>query len=105
MIKTVLYIKADTNDADYVTSEKKIREGDLDTIRKVAEAIRDCKAYHNWGLGECCNEEESPYEVYKGILTEEEIEVFDEYTPYGEYGIHSIKEIQIREIKILEDLF
>ena len=104
MIKTVLYIKADTNDADYITSENKILEGDLDTIRKVAAAIKECKAYHNWITREYCEEQESPHEVYKGVLTEEEIRVFNGYTPYGEYGIHSIKEIQIREIKILEDL-
>jgi hypothetical protein len=105
MIKTVLYIKADTNDADYITSENKILEGDLDTIRKVAAAIKECKEHHNWVMREFCGEQESPHEVYKDILTEEEIEVFNGYTPYGEYGIHSIKEIQIREIKILEDLF
>lgn len=106
MTQVQVYIKADTNDGDYITSEKRLYEkADIDTIRKVAAAIKNCEAFHNWGMGEYCRDNESPYVVYKDVLTDDEIDLFNEYVPYGEYGIHSIEQIQIREVTVLEDLF
>ena len=104
MSKVVLYIKADTNDADYVTSENKIQDGDLETIRKVCTLLKTekPKGYYNWPSGD----QGTPRDAWnEDQLTDEEIDVFNDYTPYGEYGIHSIEQVQIRRIEVLEDLF
>lgn len=94
-MKKILIIKADTNDADYVEKSTEIAEEVIPLIKKVAKAIKSCKANYNWGSGECCDEDESPSIVYKDILTEEEIDNFDYYVPHGEYGIHTIESIRI----------
>ena len=45
------------------------------------------------------DEENSPFVVYADVLTEEEIEWFDDFIPCGnEFGCHSIKSIVVRPI-------
>ena len=109
VINRTLIIKADYNDADYVTSEYKIDEIDELLIRKVANVIlakrNEAKEnnrhwnYHNWdnnGYGRY----PTPYELYKDVLTEEEISTFEDMCPYGPdtNGIHTIESIRIIEI-------
>lgn len=102
--RTVLWIKADTNDADYITSENLVQKGDIKIIQKVCEVLRVGKWHHNWVTNDYCTEKESPWNAYKDELTEYEIDVFNEYVPYGEYGIHTIKSVELREITVLEKL-
>ena len=58
---------------------------------------------HNWpGGGEYCPRtdlgEKTPKEIYKGILTEDQIELFNEYRPCGvECDIHTITDILVLE--------
>ena len=96
--KTYIEIKADTNDGDYVLERTLIKESDLVKIGKIAKAIKNCKISHNWAVGEYMDDDESPEIVYAGILTEDEIEWFDNFVPHGEYGIHSIEHIKILEV-------
>jgi len=96
-MKYTLYIKADHNNGDYITSMNVIDEETLTLVKKVCEAIKNTNAKwgHNWITSEhCSKEDKQPIELYKDVLTEDEISEFDELVPYGEYGIHSIVEIK-----------
>ena len=98
--KTILWIKADTNDADYITSENSVNEGGLEVIRKVCKVIKENGGPYGveWKTGEIGN----PYDTWGELLTEEEIEIFNDYVPYGEYGIHTIEAVELRKIEVLE---
>lgn len=103
-----LTIRADTNDADYVTEETEIEgwvEENLETILKVGrEVMRFSKENpykHNW---EDINHSGVCLAQYKDVLEEEELEVFREVCPCGDYGIHTIESIEVREITVLEKL-
>jgi hypothetical protein len=99
-MKKLLIIKADTNDGDYIHTICKIDEKEEALIRKVAKLLHS--GHHNWETSEYCDER--PEEMYKDVLTQEEIETFDEYVPYGEHGVHTIASIRILEVTSDEDL-
>ena len=98
--KTILWIKADTNDADYITSERSVTDSDLEVIRKVCKVIKENSGPHDikWETGEIGN----PYDTWGKLLTELEIEIFDNYVPYGEYGIHTIEAVELHKVEVLE---
>ncbi|RJQ25033.1 hypothetical protein C4577_06520 [Candidatus Parcubacteria bacterium] len=104
-------IVADTNDADYVTEISNISDKDLTKIKPLIAAIKAFKPYktksdsglnwthdNNYPCGEHCPREDLgekyPQEIYKG-LDEEVFEIFEDLIPRGEYGIHTIKSIEI----------
>ena len=95
----MIIIKADTNDADYVHSiiedEWYIKEENLDRFKKIATIVKERTKVgtHNWENGDSITM--APEEMYEGVLTEDDIDFFEEYLPYGEYGIHTIKSIRI----------
>lgn len=110
--KKYIIVKADTNDADYITNKSLINDENLkivtDIINKVErQTIRywdvnskdwkEIKAKTiSWETGEMQSE---PLTVQHPELTEEEIEFMDEnYIPNGEYGIHTIESIEILEV-------
>lgn len=99
-MKLLLVIKADENDADYVTKQTWLRDSSLiPLIGKVAAAVLKCDGQYNWLIGEVKRpEEKGPGEMYDGILTREEITTFSQYVPDGQYGIHTITSIEIHEI-------
>ena len=99
-IKTILWTKADTNGADYITSENSVNEGDLEVIRKVCKVITENSGL--WGIEWKTGEIGNPYDTWGELLTEEEIEIFNYYIPYGEYGIHTIEAVELRKIEVLE---
>jgi hypothetical protein len=102
-------IRADTNDADYVTQVSPISEKDLNVIKPLIKAIKNFKPYkaqmpgktewihdHNYPWGECTRAdlgEKTPQELYD--FDKEVFEAFQDYVPYGEYGIHTIESIFI----------
>ena len=109
-----LYLQADANDGDYVTSLTQISDKELELIKPVIDAIKNFTPYsvrlngvnythdHNYPVGECIREdlgEQSFYELY-GYL--DGFEEFDKLIPYAEYGIHTIDQILI--VNILEKL-
>ena len=106
-MKKLLIIKADTNDADYITGICEIQPEDEQLIRKVAGVLRTeskkgCAGSHNWETSEYGDER--PEDMYEDVLTQDEIETFDGYVPYGEHGIHTIDSIRILEVTSDEKL-
>jgi hypothetical protein len=107
----ILVIKADYNDADYVYRETNLDDGEwskqiIDTLTRVIPALKSqnfsSDYWYNWNtqheFGDC-----GPEEMYKGILTKEDIEIFNDVVPSCEEGIHTIESIRIMEVA--EDLF
>lgn len=108
-MKNLLVIVGDTNDADYITETHLLDPDEiydaelLSLLPKVSKALKDCKDRHNWP--------DSEYskifvrELYNGILTDEDIDIFQEYAPHGEYGIHTIKSIDVYDINDVVNYF
>lgn len=105
MARTIRVI-ADTNDADYIDRIQTLNEEDLPTILKVVAAIKEFDArtrrgsgQYNWYAGGYYGRNRpGPREVYEDVLTEEEIELFEDYCPCGEDGIHTIESVEIYEV-------
>jgi len=97
-MKYYISIEGDTNDGDLIESLNEISYVDLEKIKPVVEAVIAKKDY-NWSTNEY-SKGKNPYELYveSGIVTEEEYEIFYEFVPHGEYGIHSITSIKIFEV-------
>ena len=100
MSKLVLIIEADTNNADYIISEYEIKPEELIKLQPVFDAIKAKRFQENWPCSDYVYG--SPEELYKGILTQEQIDLFDDlfddFRPYGENGIHTIKSIKVLEV-------
>jgi hypothetical protein len=117
-MKKYLIIVADTNDGDYVTSKNEITDEQIELIKPVIEAIKNFKPYigtqpdywnhlhgHNYTTQECTRldlGELSAKSLYGNL---EGFELFDEFCPFDEYGIHTIESVTIlvveEEIKLL----
>ncbi len=95
-MKKYIIIKADTNDADYITEKREISDEKIELMKPIIKAIKECKAGHNWPRYNGTDEEVE--ELYENILTNEQIDLFDNYRPHGEWGIHSIESIEILEV-------
>ena len=101
-------ITVDTNDGDYMTAVNEIEEGELKAIRPLIEKI---KAFtprgpnnNNYPYGECLREDlgqKSVGDLYN--VDPEVIETFEGFTPYSEYGFHTITSITVYE-KINEEV-
>jgi len=93
MGKKYVIITADTNDADYITEKTEVSDKTIELLKPIAEAIKNCKKRHNWPnheyVDDCLDF------LYEGILTEDQIELFNSLCPSSEYGIHTIKNIEI----------
>lgn len=82
-----IVIRADTNDADYVTETSDISMLEIEEI--IIPALKLIKE----------NNCEVPFSEYRNKWPEsfeaerELIEVFREWCPYGEYGIHTIESV------------
>lgn len=97
-MKKILIIKADTNDADYVHRITKVTDKQLEKIQPVIDAIRAQEKRFNWP-----EYEGSVNEKYKDI-DPKLIEIFSEYVPSWEHGVHSIDEIIVYEVKSITEL-
>ena len=107
-MKKFILIKADTNDADYITSKNEITDDQIELIKPVIQAIKDFKPYstktirwsdwthdNNYPNGECCRKdlgEKSAEELYGHLKG---FELFNDLIPGDEYGINTIEEIVI----------
>jgi hypothetical protein len=103
-MKKYIIIKADTNDADYVTSEQQINDSQLNVLKPIIEVIKSVKGY-NWETGEM-EDGHTPKELYidTGLLTQKQVDLIDIYIPHGEYGIHTIESIKVLTILEEEEL-
>jgi len=103
-----LIVKADTNDGDYITAVNEITEEEFYLISEVIDAIKQFKPYEeirfdiswkhesNYPIGECHRSdlgEKSVEEMYGHLKG---FKLFnDKFVPYNEYGIHTIKSIEL----------
>ena len=97
-MRKYIIIEGDTNDGDYVTERNVITD---EQIEKISIAFSKLQGRTNWYTGDMVNEKRgnfSPEVMYKDILSPEEIELIDNFTPRGEYGIHSIESVDILEV-------
>lgn len=95
----VIVVIADTNDADYVSSIIKENKQpsyfspkNLTRFKRIVEVVKK-EDRHNWDNSEFGGT--TPKIMYEEVLTEDDIDFFEEYLPYGEYGIHTIKSVEI----------
>jgi len=108
-MKKFIVIKADTNDADYIYGKEPITDEEIEAIKPVIEQLKArkeklledwAKNYnewsHNWETGEHTFTR-NPTEMYvnTGLLTQEQVDLFDRFVPYGEYGVHTIESVEI----------
>lgn len=109
-----IIIKADCNDADYVTEMNPISDEELGFILPVIEAIKATNEKmsgtnewgNNWGTSDVGDRDcYTQRYVETGLLTKEQADAFDQYVPYGDEnypGVHTIESIKI--INIIEEL-
>lgn len=97
-----LIINADYNDGDNINNTEIVSEEELPRIKSIINTLK--KTGHNW---ETNNGFKSvpPEQMYKGIISEEDIEYFADLVPNGEYGIHTIETIELIEVSNIEVLF
>lgn len=95
-MKKYIIIKADTNDGDYITNQSLITDESIEQLRPIIEIIKSKK-----GKYETC-EMGNPRDTYSvEELSDEQLDLFDNFIPYGEYGIHTIEKVQI--LTVLEE--
>lgn len=102
----IAFIKVDTNDADYVTTEMEVDEKQIKLLTEIAEALTNFEmvagSKHNWPVGE--GDDTTPEELYKDILTEDHFYIMEEVHG-GEYGFHTVDSIIIFPKKAKITLF
>jgi hypothetical protein len=108
----LLIITADTNDADYITQQIYIKdEKELAEIKRILSIIKTKTNQlvkkgpnrHNWPTSDYS--QDTVGALYKGKLNEGEIEWFNQYVPYGEFGIHTIVSAIMYHVEKEEKLF
>lgn len=105
MVK-ILHIECDTNDADYISSFHEVTERELEILEPIIKIIKENASGRNetdrwknywWDNSEYADKHLTPEIYYKDKLTPEQIKDFNDYLPYGEYGIHNIYLIETYE--------
>jgi hypothetical protein len=69
-------------------------------VTKTEDREMDWTHDSNWPVGDALRTdlgEKSPQEIYAGVLTPEQVELFQDLCPFGEYGIHTITKITVVE--------
>lgn len=117
-MKQYILIKADTNDADYINSKHDISDISSEDIENIKSVVNAIKEYTNdksikyqkwnwWMMESSKKDRPSPTELYvdSGKCTQKALDYFDDLCPSDEFGIHSIKSVEIlivqEEIKLL----
>jgi len=85
-----IYIQADTNDGDYISELNEIDEEDLVSILPIIQQVAN--NFGDFGMGEFGD---SADKLYGEI---DNYDLFRQFVPRGEYGIHTIVEIRILEV-------
>lgn len=101
MKQYLIIIKADTNDGDYVYRMVEVDAPIYDReyrerLVRIGKALSETRG--TWGKGDQMDDGNDPFEVYKDTLSEEDIEWFNERTPSGEYGIHTVEAVTVYDI-------
>jgi hypothetical protein len=109
-MKKFVIVTADTNDADYITEKTEITDDQIENIIKPVIAQLEVRRKklnedrhknwnewrHNWETSQY-GRIGNPKEMYvnTGLLTQEQVDAFQDYVPHGEYGVHTIEKIEI----------
>ena len=111
-MKKYIIVIADWNDGEYLTAKNLITDEQLEKIKPVIEAIKNFIPYeskqsygvvkhgHNFPIFDCLREdmgEKSVEEIYvdSGLVTQKALNLFYDYLPACEYGLHTIKHVDI----------
>ena len=112
--KKYLLVIADSNDGDYLHSLTEITDEQIEELKPIIAVVKNVydtavkekkwNDRHNWENGEY-GHGITPQNLYveTGLLTEEQVDIFEEYVPYGEYGVHTIEHINVVELN--EELY
>ena len=98
MGKKLIVIEADYNDADYDTEETTATPELIKLVKKVCKVI---KKDPQWGTRDMCEDYNDPQRwVEQGLLTQEEVDIFDDMVPCGDQamGVHTIESVKIVEV-------
>lgn len=99
MANLKILIEGDINDADYISEINDITEEQLNSIKPIIEAVKNCTNRHNW-VNDYDNH--TIDELYPQFFIDgdesPEMETFYEFLPHGEHGIHSIDKIVVFEV-------
>lgn len=104
----LLAIRADTNDADYVTEITVVTQEDLDMMLPLINAVINYSSKpgyegkHNWEANQYS--QNPPYKAY-AEFGREVLDMFAYYVPTSENGVHSIEDISIIEVSKVTNLF
>lgn len=100
-----IVIKADMNDADYVTKMSIISDMQIEKIKPLVEAIKNFKPSsehdYNWPTGEISYKDDNIEVIYGNKIDSDLIHSFNEFVPEGDPnypGIHTIESIKIMEL-------
>lgn len=118
-MKTFIKIVGDTKDADYVTKFMEVEPSDLDVIKRMAKLV-GCSDY-NYLTSDHVDSDD--YYERKAELEDrgididylskievmyydnlDDLEIFDKYVPRGEYGIHTIINMELYSVSNVESL-
>lgn len=108
-MKKYIIITGDTNDGDYISEKTQISDENLEIIKPVIKAIKDYNedktiTYQKWNWWDIKdynnrrdNSKPTPKELYlnTGKCSQEAFDIFNDYIPHDEYGIHSIDSIEL----------
>lgn len=105
-MKHLLIITADTGNED-ATQVTTLSSEDLylqlPLLQKVGKLLAERPGYTNWETGDMVTEgkhDRSPEKLYvkKGLLTQEEVDTFHNYVPWGEYGTTTITSVDLHAV-------
>jgi hypothetical protein len=95
-MKYEIVIKADTNDADYITETSDITEKQLERIKPIIKEIKTGGKRERYGHNFPNGEYQGAHvrELYEHV-NQKDLDFFIDLCPYGEYGIHTIESIYL----------
>ena len=99
MSEYYVVIKADTNDADYITSINHVKPDKIKQLIEIVTKVEKYGSYNNiisWETGDYASEE--LWEQHPE-LTEDECEFLENYIPYSEHGVHTIEDIKLLKVE------
>lgn len=94
-MKKMIYIEGDINDGDYISKLSLITDKQLKELLLIIKVIDEHEEHHNWSneySAACVSD------IYEDKLTEKQIDIINEYIPYGQHGVHTITSISILDV-------
>lgn len=109
MNQYLIVVRGDTNDGDYITKTTLLSEKKYEKIEnvlvKVSDIVANSTAGYNWA-NEYSDEKNEPEEQYvkTGKITQEELDMFSDYVPSGELGVHTVESVTVYTITEIKEL-